>query len=155
MLAMPQREADESADLAREKMRKEMRKIDEQTMSIAFAREKESGKYILREEVALELASRAATLSLGLRGVFRLNVADYIRMVGGDVTKAEEVAAEFEKNLDMALNEYSKSMEFKTEYLAAEPKNNDAGNGVKGHEADDAEESGEKQGDSADSGNEQ
>ena len=33
-------------------------------------------------------------------------------MVDGDVARAEELAAEFEKNLDAALNEYSRPMEF-------------------------------------------
>ena len=124
LVSMPEAEADESADLAREKMREEVAKLREQRLSITFDRETKSGKYILREEVALELASRAATLALGLRSVFRLNVADYIRMAGGDPSKAEEIAAEFEKNLDMALNEYSKPMDFKVEYVATETSNN-------------------------------
>ena len=38
--------------------------------------------------------------------MFRLHAPDYIRMVDGDVARAEELAAEFEKNLDAALNEY-------------------------------------------------
>ena len=33
-------------------------------------------------------------------------------MVNGDVARAEELATEFEKNLDAALNEYSRPMEF-------------------------------------------
>lgn len=152
MLAIPQREADESTDLGREKMREDIEKIREQKLSIRFSREKESGKYILREDVALELASRAATLSLALRGVFRLNVADYIRMADGDVTKAEEIAAEFEKNLDMALNEYSKPMEFKIEFLAAEPEKDKPGNEVKGQETDGAEESGQTESVNPDNG---
>lgn len=152
MLAMPQREADESTDLAREQMRENIEKIREQKLSIRFTREKDSGKYILREDVALELASRAATLSLALRGVFRLNVADYIRMAGGDVTKAEEIAAEFEKNLDMALNEYSRPMEFKIEFLAAEPEKTGTGNNAKGNDTDDADENGQTESASPDNG---
>lgn len=62
----------------------------------------------------------AAALSLNLRSVFSLNVADYIRMVGGDISKAEQLAQEFENNLDMALNEYSKPMEFRTEIIVDE-----------------------------------
>ncbi len=120
LVSMPEGRADENTDLAREKLQEDIAKTREQRLSIIFAREKESGKYILREDVALELASRASALALGLRSVFRLNVADYIRMVGGDVSRAEELAAEFEKNLDMALNEYSKPMDFKVEYAPAE-----------------------------------
>lgn len=112
LVSMPQAEADENGDLARRKLQEDIEKSREQRLSIKFDRERKEGKYILREEVALELAGRAAALGLGLASVFRLNAADYIRMVGGDVSKAEDLAAEFEKNLAMALNEYSKPMEF-------------------------------------------
>lgn len=120
LVAMPETVADEAGDLALERAREDILKIREQRKSIVFTREKEAGKYILREEVALELASRAATLGLGLRSVFRLMVPDWIRMVGGDVNKAADLAAEFEKNLDLALTEYSKPMDFKTEYVQTE-----------------------------------
>lgn len=120
LVAMPEAVADEACDLAREKVQEEVLKLREQRKSIVFAREKESGKYILREDVALELASRASALGLGLRSIFRLNVADYIRMVGGDVNKADELAAEFERNLDEALNTYSRPMDFRVEYVPDE-----------------------------------
>ena len=118
IVSMPEARTDGVIDLAEEKLREEVGKIREQRQSIAFDREIKAGKYILREDVALELASRAAALSLSLRSVFRLNVADYIRMVGGDVSKAEQLAGEFEKNLDMGLNEFSRPMEFRTEFIA-------------------------------------
>ena len=117
LVSMPEAKTDGVIDLAEEKLKEEVGKLREQRQSMAFDREIKAGKYIRREEVALELASRAGALSLSLRSVFRLNVADYIRMVGGDVSKAEQLASEFENNLDMALNEYSKPMEFKTEFI--------------------------------------
>lgn len=118
LVSMPEQKAEENSDLAREKMQEDIAKVREQRLSIAFAREKDSGKYILKAEVSLELASRAAALSLGLRSMFMLNAPDYIRMTGGDPEKAEELCAEFEKNLDMALNEYSRPMEFRAEFIA-------------------------------------
>ena len=68
-------------------------------------------------EHLLELASRASALDVSLRSVFRLYAPDYIRMVGGDATKADELAAEFDKHLDAALTEYSRPMDFKVEYV--------------------------------------
>ncbi len=118
IISMPEAKTDGVIDLAEEKLKEEVGKLREQRQSIAFDRQIKAGKYIKREEVALELASRAAALALGLRSVFRLNVADYIRMVGGDVGKSEQLAQEFENNLDMALNEYSKPMEFSSEFIA-------------------------------------
>lgn len=110
--ALPEKEADAMSELARQDMEEKVAKTREQRLSIAFDRKVKEGKYIPREDVALELAGRATTLGVGLRSVFRLHAADYIRMVGGDVARAEELAAEFEKNLDAALNEYSRPMEF-------------------------------------------
>lgn len=120
IISMPEAKTEGVIDLAEEKLKEEVGKLREQKQSIAFDRQIKAGKYIKREEVALELASRAAALALNLRSVFRLNVADYIRMVGGNVDKAEQLAQEFENNLDMALNEYSKPMEFRTEFIADE-----------------------------------
>lgn len=119
--ALPEKEGDAMSELARQDMEEKVGKTREQRLAIAFERKVKEGKYILREEVALELASRATALGVGLRSVFRLHVADYIRLVGGDVSKTEELASEFEKNLDAALNDYSRPMDFKTEYIPAEP----------------------------------
>ena len=120
LTAMPERQADQMGDLARQELEEKIAKTREQRLGISFDRKVREGKYILREDVALELASRAAALDVGLRSVFRLHVADYIRMVGGNVEKAEDLAAEFEKNLDAALTEYSRPMDFRVEYVTEE-----------------------------------
>ncbi len=120
--ALPEKEGDAMSELARQELEEKVAKTREQRLVISFDRRVKEGKYILREDVALELASRASALGLGLRSVFRLNVADYIRMVGGDVSRAEDLAAAFEQNLDAALNEYSRPMEFKVEYVPTEEK---------------------------------
>lgn len=112
MVAMPEKEADAMSDLARQELEEKVAKTREQRLSIAFDRKVKAGKYILREDVALELAGRASALDVGLRSVFRLYAPDYIRMVGGDVAKADELAAAFDKNLDAALTEYSRPMDF-------------------------------------------
>lgn len=117
LVAMPEAKATELEGLAEQEMREKIGKTREQRLSINFDRKVKEAKYILREGVALELASRAAALGVGLRSVFRLHAPDYIRMVGGDVSKADDLAAEFEQNLDAALNEYSRPMDFKVEYV--------------------------------------
>lgn len=117
LVAMPEAKASELEGLAEQEMREKIGKTREQRLSISFDRQVKEGKYLLREDVALELASRAAALGVGLRSVFRLHAPDYIRMVGGDVGKADDLAAEFEQNLDAALNEYSRPLDFKVEYV--------------------------------------
>lgn len=112
LVAMPEKEADAMSELARQDLEEKVAKTREQRLAISFDRKVKEGKYILREDVALELASRASALDVSLRSVFRLYAPDYIRMVGGDATKAEELATEFDKNLDAALTEYSRPMDF-------------------------------------------
>lgn len=112
LVAMPEAKATELEGLAEQEMREKIGKTREQRLSIFFDRQIKEGKYLLREDVALELSSRAAALGVGLRSVFRLQAPDYIRMVGGDVSRADDLAAEFEQNLDAALNEYSRPMDF-------------------------------------------
>lgn len=117
LVAMPEKEADAMSELARRELEEKVAKTREQRLAIAFDRKVKEGKYILYEDVALELASRAGALDVGLRSVFRLYAPDYIRMVGGDATKADELSAEFDKHLDAALTEYSRPMDFKVEYV--------------------------------------
>lgn len=117
LVSMPESRASELEGLAEQEMREKIGKTREQRLSINFDRQVKEGKYLPREDVALELASRAAALGVGLRSVFRLHAPDYIRMVGGDVGKADDLAAEFEQNLDAALNEYSRPLDFKVEYV--------------------------------------
>lgn len=124
MLALPEKEADAMSDLARRELEEKVAKTREQRLAIAFDRKVKEGKYILREDVALELADRASALDVGLRSVFRLYAPDYIRMVGGDAAKADELAAEFDKHLDAALTEYSRPMDFKVEYVPSEEQTN-------------------------------
>lgn len=123
IVSMPEAKTDGVIDLAEEKLKEEVGKLREQRQSIAFDREIKAGKFIRREEVALELASRAAALSLSLRSVFRLNVADWMRLAGGDAEKAEWLAQEYENSLDLALNEFSKPMEFSAEFIGVDDEN--------------------------------
>jgi hypothetical protein len=87
---------------------------------MAFDRAVKQGKYIRRDDVSLELASRAAALNIGLRSAYRLMAPEYIKLVGGDTGKAREMIAAFEKQLDAALTDYSRPMEFRVEYVDEE-----------------------------------
>lgn len=119
-LALPEKEATELSDLARQESEERLAKMREQRLSIAFDRNVKQGKYIKREDVLLELASRAAVLSVGLRSVFRLYAPDLITLVGGNTNNVESMIEQFEKNLDAALHEYSRPVEFKVEYVPDE-----------------------------------
>lgn len=116
-LALPEKEANELSDLARQESEERLAKMREQRLSIAFDRGVKQGKFIKREDVTLELASRASVLSVGLRSAFRLHAPDLVDLVGGSANKTHILLEHFEKNLDAALHEYSQPIEFKVEYV--------------------------------------
>lgn len=115
--ALPEQAADEVSGLALDEAKERVGKLRAQRQALEFDRAVKQGKYIKREEVAAELAARAATLSVGLRSVFRIFAPELIALVGGDKNKADEMAEAYEHNLDAALNEFSRPMEFSVEYI--------------------------------------
>ena len=56
--ALPEKEGDAMSELARQELEEKVAKTREQRLAISFERKVKEGKYILREEVALELAGR-------------------------------------------------------------------------------------------------
>ena len=74
--------------------------------------EREIGRYIPREDVELELASRAALFERILRRRIRERAIDWIELVGGDTKKNQELIADMFKELDAALNEYANTDHF-------------------------------------------
>lgn len=123
LAVVPERQQQEVEDLARVKLAAEIDKLRAQRETIEFDRQIKAGKYVLRMDVALELAARASELDRALRSTFRLFVADFIRLCGGDGTKDETVATEFEKILDAALTEFSRPVAFATEVFDSDSKN--------------------------------
>lgn len=111
---VPERQAQDAEDLARVKLAAEIDKLQSQKASIDLDRKIKLGKYVLREDVALELAARAGELDRALRTSMRLYVPDFVRLCAGDADKGEALTVEFEKLLDAALTEFSRPMEFET-----------------------------------------
>lgn len=115
LISAPDRVTEDLSALAREEQELKNRKLREQSETLAFNRAVAQGKYILRSDMELELAGRAMALSVGLRSVFTLYAPDYASLVDGDPNKAELMVREFEKNLDAALNDFSRPIDFRVE----------------------------------------
>lgn len=115
--ALPEQAVDAVSGLALDEAKERVGKLRAQRQALEFDRAVKQGKYIKREEVAAELAARAATLSVGLRSVFRIFAPELIVLVGGDKNKVDDMAEAYERNLDAALNEYSRPMDFSVEYI--------------------------------------
>ena len=111
-IALPDRQADELSALAKQEQEERVLALQEKRKTIVYEREIKQGKYILREDVALELAGRAMALSIGLRSALQIAAPELVQAAGGDKNRADDLVREFEKRLDEALNEFSRPMTF-------------------------------------------
>lgn len=111
-IALPERETDDLSALAKQEQEERVLKLREQREGLAFERGIKERKYILREDVSLELASRAMALSIGLRSALQIAAPELIQAAGGDKNRADDLVRELERHLDEALNEFSKPMTF-------------------------------------------
>ena len=111
-LALPERQADDLSALAKQEQEERVLSLIEKRKSIVFDREVKQGKYILRDEIALELAGRAMALSVGLRSALQVAAPELVAAAGGDKDRADDLVRELEKHLDEALNEFSRPILF-------------------------------------------
>ncbi len=111
---------DSVAEKARERQR---RKEEEEIRRIKAVADKEEfdlavkkGRYIPKEQVHLELAARAVTLSAGIKTAFEAHTLDFVATVDGNPKKGASLVELLENILDEALNEYSRAIEFEVTF---------------------------------------
>lgn len=108
--------AERAADRQKRKEEQEIRRIkaiaDKEEFNLAV----QKGKYIPKEQVHLELAARAMTLSAGLKTAFEAQGLETIYLVEGNPKKILTLVERLENILDEALNEYSREMEFTVQF---------------------------------------
>ena len=111
-VALPERQTDDLSALAKQEQEERVLALQEKRKTTVFDREIKQGKYILRDDIALELAGRAMALSVGLRSSLQIAAQDLVQAAGGDKNRADDLVRELEKHLDEALNEFSRPMTF-------------------------------------------
>jgi hypothetical protein len=99
-------------ELQRKKLQAELDNLDLEHKRKKLQYDRELSKYILREEVDLQLAARAGILDAGLRHWIQSKVADWIRATGGDLKKAGELINLMMRDLDEHINSYALSREY-------------------------------------------
>ena len=111
-VALPERQTDDLSALAKQEQEERVLSLQEKRKSVVFDREVKQGKYVLRDEIALELAGRAMALSVGLRSALQVASPELVQAAGGDKNRADDLMREIEKHLDEALNEFSRPINF-------------------------------------------
>ena len=102
----------ERLELENEKLRKQVEKLEWE-----LARDK--GKYLLKEDVRVEVALKIAALEAGLKHWMRTGAADLVYAVGGEAAKARVLINLYEARLDELLDEMGRLDELALEVAKA------------------------------------
>jgi len=117
LVAMPEKKASELQGFAERKAKAEAEKLEAQAEAERFRNQVRAGKYVLRNDVEVELAVRAGVFATGLRTMFETSLLDFIHLVNGDPRAAQTLLAAYEQRLDAAINEYARPMEYEAELI--------------------------------------
>jgi hypothetical protein len=112
--------AEKAADRQRRREEEEIRRIKATADKEEFDLAVKKGRYIPKEQVYLELAARAVTLSSGIKTAFESRNLELIAAVGGNPQKGLALTELLESILDEALNEYSREMDFEVTFLMSD-----------------------------------
>ena len=115
----------EDGQLQRTKLEKEIQLRDEEIKFRKLRRMIEEGKYILKEDVFLELAARAAVLEAGYKGMLQARAGDFIEIVGGNEKKTGDLIRAMTLEYDSMLNEFAKTTGFQVVLEGTENGNSD------------------------------
>ena len=108
---------DEQDDLQRKKTRLEVEKLETEVARAKHKQEVEQGAYIPRDQLEIELASRAAVLDAGLSHFFQSEAGSWINLVGGDRRKLPELVSVLMATKDGFMNQYARAKEFTVEIM--------------------------------------
>lgn len=108
--------APEIENLNKEKLNEEIKKLKEQNKKLAWEREKETGKYILRDDFEMEIVSRAVVLDVSLKQMISSKALNYISMCKGDFAQTAEVIREMTADINNVLNDYATTEKFQVFY---------------------------------------
>ncbi|WP_028575044.1 hypothetical protein [Desulfonatronovibrio hydrogenovorans] len=107
-----QQHVDEVGELHEVKLKKEIEKLNWENKKREFEYQKELGKYVPRELLELELASRAAVLDSQLRTRIRSRAREWTALVQGKHELVPELITAALAMLDQAMNEFARMDRF-------------------------------------------
>lgn len=110
--ATGKRVVEESDELQRKKLIKEIARLELGLERERFALERERGLYIRREEMEIELAGRAGILVAGLKHWVQSRAAEWIAAVAGDMKRTGELINIMTRDVDEHINHYAASREY-------------------------------------------
>ena len=99
-------------EMQRRKLDLELKNLDIDHNRKAFSYDKERGKFIPREQMEIELATRAGILDAGLKHWVQSRAAEWVRTVVGDMKKVGDLINLMNRDLDEHINSYASPVEY-------------------------------------------
>lgn len=116
MAGTPDAVAEKAADRQRRREEADIRKAEAAAEREVFDLAVKKGRYILKEQVHLELAARAVALASTIKTNFEARSLDFVAAVEGNPKKAASLVELLEAVFDEAFNEFSREMEFEVTF---------------------------------------
>ncbi len=110
-------------DLQRKKLEMELKNLDISIERNKFNFDKEQGRYLPREQMEIELATRAGILDAGLKHWIQSRAAEWIRTVNGDMKRIADLINLLNRDLDEHINTYASTKEYRVIIEAGEETN--------------------------------
>jgi hypothetical protein len=114
-------------ELQRRKLEMELENLNLENQRKKRQNEKETGNLVPREQMEIELATRAGILDAGLKHWIQSRAAEWARMVAGDMKKVGDLVNLMSRDLDEYINSYASASEYQVIIDGAEEEEESAG----------------------------
>ena len=112
--------AEETDELNKQKLQKEVEKLDWENKRRQFEYEKELGRYIPRSDFEAEMAARVAAHEARLRNMIRERAMEWIWTVNGDPQRAQDLMEQMGQDLNDLFNELARMDQFQVVFVSDE-----------------------------------
>jgi hypothetical protein len=110
----------DNAERAERKSTAELNILEGKATRQKFDLDREMGRYLLREDFELELASRAAVLETGFKHRIKTDISEWIQVCKGSQAQRAELLGLILLAVDQQLNEFATTDKFQVMFLAEE-----------------------------------
>jgi len=119
--ATGKRLAEAAEDLQRQKLERELKRLDIEISQRKLIYDRDAGRLVPREQMEIELAGRAAVLNAGLKHWIYANAMEWIRLVEGDPKRANELIHAMTLSSNEHINSYAAGQDYQVAMEEAPP----------------------------------
>jgi len=112
--------AEESEQLYRQKLEKEVERLEWENRKRQFEYEREVGKYIPRQDFEAEIAARVAAHEARLRNLIRERALEWIWTVNGDPQRVNDLIEQVNQDVNDLFNDLARMDQFQVVFVGDE-----------------------------------